>query len=605
MAKTSQHLDTLIEQLKEESRQIEIEEKKASSDDDTPEESQNIVDIITFCEHPIYLNLPNQHIHLRIAQRIILKCFYMGSRGNENMKLDEVEKEWLKEKKLNYVLDKIIPIENGEKPEHKLFDHLILVIGRRSGKTFLCSIIAAYESFKLLELPGGCPQEYYNLPQDNEIVILNVARSTKQAKVLFNEIISRIRRAPYFKDKLDAASTKGDEIHLFTDRDKETNEDPENPIDLAGTIILICGHSSSESLRGRGSITIMFDELAFMLNTTGGQSGYEIYKALAPSTKTFMANGDATRPDGRIIAISSPSGPDGMFYDLYKDSELDEKSLMFQVPTWDANPSITRDSLAADERRDPDAFMMEFGAQFAHTGSNVFLPPEMVEEAQSETMLCRQEKGEQGRVYYMHVDPAVSSHVYAVVLGYCQEYQNEYQERRKRVYITHSQRWTPKDGQEVNIREVEKYIIQVCRRFNVAAITFDQWNSAQTIQNLKRYGLPLHKTPFRKQFKMQIYGAMKELVLRGDLEFYSDYYILNELKGLRIKYVENGWKIFPNLKSEVPTDDTSDCIAAICHFSTSGEFLVNTRFPRSGIASNIYGANSMAQLHQQFDRRFS
>ena len=198
--------DDLISELKTQSEDIisGIPTKEINAEGKT---ISKIVDIITFCENQRYLNLVNQKIILRLSQRIILKCFYMGSRYNENLRLTDEEKQWLIDKNLPYVLSKIERFEKGEIKDTDLFNHLVLVIGRRSGKTFLCSIIAAYEAYKLLELPGGCPQEYYRLPQDNEIVILNVARSTKQAKVLFNEIASRIRRGPYFKNRLDTEST--------------------------------------------------------------------------------------------------------------------------------------------------------------------------------------------------------------------------------------------------------------------------------------------------------------------------------------------------------------------------------------------------------------
>jgi hypothetical protein len=39
----------------------------------------------------------------------------MGSRGNEKLRLSQEEKDWLKEKNLNYVLKKIEYIENKKR----------------------------------------------------------------------------------------------------------------------------------------------------------------------------------------------------------------------------------------------------------------------------------------------------------------------------------------------------------------------------------------------------------------------------------------------------------------------------------------------------------
>ena len=57
------------------------------------EDGHNIVDIITFCEDPRYLNFLGQDppIELWPMQRIVLKMFYRGSEGNEHIYLTDEE----------------------------------------------------------------------------------------------------------------------------------------------------------------------------------------------------------------------------------------------------------------------------------------------------------------------------------------------------------------------------------------------------------------------------------------------------------------------------------------------------------------------------------
>ena len=59
----------------------------------------DIVDIITFCERPDLLNLPANNLNLFVSQRVVLKCLYIGSRGNEGIRLTDEEIQWLKDKK--------------------------------------------------------------------------------------------------------------------------------------------------------------------------------------------------------------------------------------------------------------------------------------------------------------------------------------------------------------------------------------------------------------------------------------------------------------------------------------------------------------------------
>lgn len=107
---------------------------------------EGLVDIMTFCNDPNYLNLPKNGLNLYASQKIILKSFYMGSLGNENLKLDDEEWEWLRSKaksgeeeldgvlyenNINDVINKLLKKERGE---IDTFSQLQLVLGRRSGK---------------------------------------------------------------------------------------------------------------------------------------------------------------------------------------------------------------------------------------------------------------------------------------------------------------------------------------------------------------------------------------------------------------------------------------------------------------------------------------
>ena len=58
-------------------------------------DKREIVDVITFCNDPNYLDLPNNGLNLWMSQKVILKCFYKNTKGNENLKLTKDEWQWL------------------------------------------------------------------------------------------------------------------------------------------------------------------------------------------------------------------------------------------------------------------------------------------------------------------------------------------------------------------------------------------------------------------------------------------------------------------------------------------------------------------------------
>ncbi|KKK93462.1 hypothetical protein LCGC14_2692650, partial [marine sediment metagenome] len=153
---------------------------------------QYIPNIIEFCESKHYLNLPGTGVILYPMQRIILKTFYRGQPGNENLELEEEEIQLLFELKLDNVLEKY----HGR----HLFRELVLVLGRRSGKDFMVSLMALYEVMRLLEIPGGSPFKYYKIAEGNPIFILTVATSSDQAGILFTEIKTKMTSSEYFRD---------------------------------------------------------------------------------------------------------------------------------------------------------------------------------------------------------------------------------------------------------------------------------------------------------------------------------------------------------------------------------------------------------------------
>ena len=124
---------------------------------------QKVPDIITFCEGKEWLGLPyhpTNPINLYPMQKIILKAFYRGSLGNEDIFLTKEEIERCRSLGLDND-DKgnlLAKCDNGE-----LFRELVLVWGRRASKDFIVSIIALYEAMKLLECEGGDPYALYEL----------------------------------------------------------------------------------------------------------------------------------------------------------------------------------------------------------------------------------------------------------------------------------------------------------------------------------------------------------------------------------------------------------------------------------------------------------
>lgn len=541
------------------------------------DDSSGLVDIITFCEDPRYLNFLGQDPAMTLwpMQKIVLKMFYRGTRGNQHIKLDDNEVEMLRkineEEELDYDSDSNGFIQVYEKYLRNVeFTHLLLVMGRRSSKTTMVSIIAAYEAYKLCECPEGNPQKYYRVAPDKEIFIINVATNEKQALILFSEIESRIARGPYFRDKISQDHWKKGEIKLLTSADKRENEErKKNGVagKVEGSIVLMSGHSNSASLRGNAAICVLFDEFAHFKTTTGVSSGDEVYNAIMPSMKQFGK-------DGKVIILSDPRGKDGMFWRLFQMAQKKTEEngtvlypyddiLALQLPTWRMNPepSFDKKSLELKEMaKDPVAYVTTWGARFVGSeGSKMFDEAKL--EMCFDHSLREPEFGKHNTLYHLHLDPATTSHNYALALVHMNVDINQFGGKDRHMIVDFVKHWHPSADGPVNIADVEREILRICGRFKVATVTFDSWQSAQTIQNLKARRVKAFETPYRDNYITTIYGELRNLVHHNQVSIYPDPLLMGEMKSLLYKVNARGMTKMTDKKGEFKTDDVVDAVA--------------------------------------------
>lgn len=548
------------------------------------EESRGMVDIMTFCNDPMYLDLPGNNFKLYVSQRVILKCFYRGSRGNENLQLDKEEWEWLYSHENNEERDGILYEKNGgeviakllrkeQKKTYKHFKELHLVLGRRGTKTALASIISAYEIYKLLVIGDGDPHRFYGLPLDDEIAVINVALSKDQAGKLFNEIQSRLRNSKFFDRRIAKGTTS--EIRIYTDRDLEQVRIAKlkgSQLTVPGSLLIMCGHSNPDTLAGRSAILILFDELAFY-DESGKVTGSYFYNRLKPSLSRFIPYGD-----GRLVEISSPNAQSGIFYDIYaaaknKETEAYDEILSFQLPTWCANPDITYEQLETDRLRNPDVFGVEYGAQWAKGGiyGNYF-PHELIERCVRLDIAPHTHRMP-GVNYYLHVDPAKNGNRYVALLVAKEFYRNAQGRRRIRVRLANIWIWDPVPGFGLMFNEIDKQMIQICAKYRPMMVTYDQYNSVHSLQLLRSHGINCIQTSYNRAFKNKIYQNLKDLMSYHpdpELWLYDDTRLILEMKALKYRPTMRGVSLVTDKHGDVKTDDIVDCLAGAAATASEG-----------------------------------
>ena len=578
-----------------------------------------IPDIITFCESPKWLGLPyhpTNPIYLYPLQKIILKVFYRGSVGNKNLKLTEVEIETCKKLQL---IDDDKGNVLGKYYNDDVFRELVLVWGRRSGKDFQVSIIALYEAMKLLECPGGDPYSLYDISSSTTINVLTIANSKDQARRAFDEIREKLIFSEYFSSKYMKEGLGASSLYLLTPKDKEDNKNfKEKGVPLKkGSIGIIVGHSNSDSLLGMGCMVLILDEVASYKTSGGASSGDRIYSALTPTVSTYCRkiykkdeNGDFVKDeheqrviikriyDGKIISISSPRAKEGKFYELYSTGKNVPNRLVCRLPTWQVNPNHTRESLRTSQASMSESeFNMEFGAEFSGIGAENFFTEEQVNLCFKGHNLQNNSMGRPGKIYFVHLDPATSSHNYALVIVHKEYYINVQTNKSEYIIVVdHIKYWTPTSS-PINPNEVISYVINLKRRFHIGLLTYDQFASRESILKLRKKGIPNKETRFTQKYKNLIYREVEDLINNGRLKIPYDNLLRNEMIELQRKFTSTGFKVFPKKEGDgVKSDDVIDCVAGACYSAIESHvnklpFAKRVYTGTEGVGSNMFWRN--------------
>lgn len=443
---------------------------------------------------------------------------------------------------------------------------MILSIGRRSGKTLIASIIASYETYKLILKHD--PHGYYGISPSNPIHIVSVATDREQASLLYKEVSGHFQGCDFFRPYQAHKTQSFATFQTSNDIDKYGSYQ-DNP--LAKTSIIVTFKSCvARSIRGMGIIVAIMDEMAHF-GDKGQSSAEEMYGAIKPATSAYSVKNDAGEPVGdvesRIIAISSPLGRQGMFYSLFqkgmKGGTGAKNTLCIQAPTWEVNPTIPASEFEDAYIKDANQFFTEFGGEFSdRTRGWMEVPADLyacIDPTRRPVVVS------QPRVqYYAGLDIALVNDRTAIAIVHVEHHPDAGHVIVLDVveYIQAGYGKFEKQDRLL-VDDVVEWIEKFHKRFMIKEGVFDQWSGIPFHQAMEKAGMKNFKMErFSDLLSSDIYRNFKDMMWDRRLVLYN--YPVEEGKEYT-EYIEELCSLQAEVKtknitkvSKSPSADSSD-----------------------------------------------
>jgi hypothetical protein len=438
------------------------------------------------------------------------------------------------------------------------YKELLLVCGRKSGKSMMSSILLLFEVYKMLTLIDD-PHVYFGGPSTKQIFFQLLASNREQAQSIgFDYIRSFASTSHYLNSMI-------------------TNQTNESLSFEKGLCVQVY-NSSARSVRGESTAMVIFDEIAHWIFEKSNLSAESIYEAVMPNLQILKHMGEQAQ--SKSVLISSPAGRNGIFYDLFRRGrheyveyehtiEAGEQPwrACWQVPTWkmnnrqqfkcvscpDADTAKCITCISADLRqhwkRSPEKFMQEYGAEFIDT-QDAALPKESIMACVSDRIFTNVYVQEKDIPRIISLDPALTGDQYALAMMHL--------EQNDDIIVDLIKVWQGTRDCPIQLNQVEEYLEKLYNNFYITNIILDQYQSASTVQSLQNKGIPATLIPTTTKSNMDAYDRLIKRINARTIHYPNHPTLINELAFLQRKVSGKAVKYEAAINS---TDDISDAIA--------------------------------------------
>jgi len=443
------------------------------------------IDIITFATDPRFLGLS---FEARPAQEVLLRVLYGLPLDRKQVKIY---------KKLTGNRKEFEP--GQDKTE------AVWVLGARSGKSLLASIIALYEATR------DKWQQYLSKGESGYIVV--IATRQKQAEQIIQANCSRLIEG--------SPALRGVVKELY-----------QTELTLTNNMKIISLPCNSTAGRGLPIACFVLDEVGHFY-TEGIKADQTIYDSLRPRMAQF--------PGAKVVLISTPAAKQGLLWNFFSEGFAVPSRFTAQAETRVVNPEIPKKFVKAEYKRDVDYARREFGAEFAEKIESFFA----YEVLQNSFTLSGTRPYKNEFAYSLGIDQSGLSgrDRFALAISH---------KEGDRVLVDHIEAWETKNSDKILV-DVGK----LTEAYRLNKVSIDRYAKGWVAQALNKLGLEVEIRPSMSE----IYTNLKSLMLAGRVRLPDNSDLKKALQNTQAFYGKNNALSIAHQRSAAGHADLADAVA--------------------------------------------
>jgi hypothetical protein len=463
----------------------------------------------------------------------------------------------------------------------RMVNFLELEWGKGGGKDHTCRMMAMRVCYLLLCLRS--PQEYFAMPAQDSIHVLNVASSSKQASRAFFSPMRRAVTRPgnWFQ--------RSGAVDILDASERRSQRGPDRTTALLDTIRFehnieaVSGHSDADTQEGLNLILGIADEIdafksrAELAKSTGAKQRES--SSSAEAILDMLRTSASTRFPGtyKNVHISYPRYLGSTIQQQVAKGRADnaakgEASRYYvsgPLATWEANPRVPgKEVFAEDYEDDPALAEAKYECRPRRAINPYFANEQALRECMFEVAqypvqvdYIREAASwrpvytfspdlypVRGAAYAMHADLASSGDRAGVSMAHVKSWQDhtviaeqadglevKLGERRPVVKVDFTISFTSSASavppREIQIRWARMLCLELRRMgFPIVRFTFDQWQSKDSMQILESNGIETDR--FSTDLSEEGWRTLRDVAYEGRLEMPHRELVLTELLGL-------------------------------------------------------------------------